>query len=498
MLSGYSVEELFGKSIESLTYDDLIVLPRQVKYTLDEISLKTKLTKNICINIPLVSSPMDTVTESEMAIGLALLGGFGIIHNHLSIEDQAKEVSRVKRHNNGFIENPVRMKPSDPLSKVVETINQYGFSGFLVTENGNMNEPLLGMISQHDLDFVTDLSQPVSSVMKSTDKLVTGKVGCTLEEAYEIIKKHTISRLPIVDDNGGLVALICRKDILNNRNYPLATRDPVTKQLLVGAAVSTHLNDRDRIDALAEAKVDVICIDSSNGASVFQIETIKYIKEKYPNIEVIAGNVVTKEGAKLLIDNGADAIRVGMGSGSICITQDALGVGRSQGSAVYDVVSYATHERGIPVIADGGISNSGHIAKALILGASSVMMGSMFAAIDESPGAVIVKDGVRLKQYRGHGSKGCRKEPGTLERYMMGDNDVFVPQGVVGTVASKGPLKEFVPMMAKSVKHTLQHLSVKNLNDLNAETIVGNIRVEKRSMQSQKEGTVHHLYSYEK
>jgi IMP dehydrogenase len=262
--------------------------------------------------------------------------------------------------------------------------------------------------------------------------------------------------------------------------------------------VSTHLNDRKRIDALAQAKVDVICIDSSNGDSVFQIETLRYIKEKYPKIDVIAGNVVTPKQAKHLIENGADAIRVGMGSGSICITQDALGVGRSQGSAVYDVAKYATLKCGIPIIADGGISNAGHIAKALILGASTVMMGSMFAGTDESPGQMIIKDGIRLKQYRGHGSKACRKEPSTIERYLMGGNDIFVPQGVVGTVASKGSLKEFVPMLAKSVKHTLQHLSVKNLSDLLSDVITDQIRVERRSIQSQREGTVHNLFSYEK
>ena len=313
LYSGHSVRELFEKSVESLTYDDIIVLPKQVKYELTEITLKTQLTRNIRIELPLVSSPMDTVTESEMAIGLALQGGFGIIHNHLSIEQQCAEVRRVKRYNNGFIENPILMKPTDPISKVIELIATHGFSGFPITSSGKMGDNLLGMVSKHDIDFVTDFTQPVSSVMNTT--LITAPEGCSLDDAYDIIKQNVISRLPVVSESGELISLICRKDILNNRNYPLATRDPITKHLLVGAAVSTHPNDRLRIDSLAVAGVDVICIDSSNGDSVYQIDTIKYIKNTHPKIDVIAGNVVTPAQAKSIIDAGADAIRVGMGSG---------------------------------------------------------------------------------------------------------------------------------------------------------------------------------------
>jgi IMP dehydrogenase len=303
--------------------------------------------------------------------------------------------------------------------------------------------------------------------------------------------------LPVVNEDKTLVSLICRKDILNHQSYPLATRNLETKQLLVGAAVSTHLSDRVRIDELVKANVDVLCIDSSNGDSVYQHDTIKYIKTKYPHIDVIAGNVVTVTQAKHLIDAGADALRVGMGSGGICITQDTLGIGRAQGSAVYEVARYATRQRGIPVIADGGISNSSHISKALIFGASTTMMGSMFAATDESPGNIIVKDGIRLKEYRGHGSKGCQKEPSTLERYNMGKDDVFVPQGVVGHVVAKGSLNHVVPILAKSIKHTMQHLGVKNLTHLLANVITGDVRIEKRSIQAQKEGSIHNLYSYE-
>lgn len=497
MKSGQSVDELFLKSVESLTYNDIMLLPRRVKYDLDAISLRTKLTRDIHINIPFVSSPMDTVTESKMAIALALHGGIGIIHNHLTIEQQASEVSRVKRFNNGFIENPTLMKSDCTLADVLTTIKRVGYSGFPVTDNGKMDEPLLGFIDTSDFAFETDYSKLVTTMMTPLSKLTVAKVGCTLVDAQKIMKDAKVSHLPIIGDDNRIVALICRKDLLGNKSYPLATRDPETKQLLVGAAISTRPEDLRRIDALAKAKVDVICIDSSNGDSVYQLHTIKYIKEHYPGIQIIAGNVVTQEQAESLIDAGCDALRVGMGSGSICITQDSIGVGRAQGSAVYDVARYA-NGRGIPVIADGGISNGGHIAKALVLGASTVMMGSMLAGTDEAPGEIITKNGTRLKEYRGHGSKACRKDPSTIERYMMGDDDIFVEQGVVGQVPSKGPMDQHIAKLAKSVRHTLQHLAVSNLNDLRADVIVGDIRVERRSMQAQAEGAVHDLYSWEK
>ena len=495
--SGQSVDELFETSHESLTYNDIMLLPRRVKYQLNDISLRSKVTRNVHINVPFVSSPMDRVTESKMAIALALQGGLGIIHNHLSIEQQASEVSRVKRFNNGFIENPTLMSTSATLADVLATIKRVGYSGFPVTENGKMDEPLLGFVDTSNTAFETDFTKPVTEIMTPFADLAVGQAGCTLEEAQKLIKERKVSHLPIIADDNRIVALICRKDLLGNKSYPLATRDPDTKQLLVGAAVSTLPEDRRRIDALAAAKADIICIDSSNGDSVFQLDVIKYIKERYPHIQIIAGNVVTQEQAESLIDAGCDALRVGMGSGSICITQDSIGVGRAQGSAVYDVARYAS-ERGIPIIADGGISNGGHIAKALVLGASTVMMGSMLAGTDEAPGEIIVKNGARLKEYRGHGSKACRRDPSTIERYMMGNDDVFVEQGVVGHVPSKGPLHKHVAKLAKSVRHTLQHLAVKNLSDLRADVVVGNVRVERRSIQAQVEGTVHDLHSWEK
>lgn len=316
VLSGQSVDELFEKSNESLTYNDIMLLPRRVKHNLSDISLRTKVTRKIHINLPFISSPMDTVTESKMAIGLALQGGLGIIHNHLSIEQQASEVRRVKRHNNGFIENPTLMRSDSTLADVICTIRRVGYSGFPVTENGKMDEPLLGFVDTSDIAFETDSSKLVTDIMKPFGDLIVGKDGCSLEDAQKIIKTQKVSHLPIIGEDDCIVALTCRKDLLGNKSYPLATRDPETKQLLVGAAVSTHPEDVARIDALADAKVDVICIDSSNGDSVYQLNTIKYIKERYPRIQIIAGSIVTQNQAESLIDAGCDALRIGMGSGN--------------------------------------------------------------------------------------------------------------------------------------------------------------------------------------
>ena len=492
-----NLETLF-KCGESLTYDDIIVLPDKIISSVDVISLKSKLTKRITLNLPFVSSPMDTVTESKMAIELALQGGIGVIHCNFPIKEQIAEVEKVKRHNNGFILNPIIIKATDTISTIIEIREKWGFSGFPVTENGSMNEPLLGMVGNSDLAFIEDLSTPAKDIMRSKAEIKVGRKGCTLEEAYEILKKEKINRLPILDESDNIVGLICRKDLRIHKTYPLASKDS-EGHLLVAAAVTTHPGDRERIDALVSAKVDAICIDSSNGCSNFQLETIDYIKKKYPHIDVIAGNVVTKQQAMMLIDAGADALRCGQGVGSICTTQEVLGVGRAQASAVYEVSKIA-NKFGVPVIADGGLSNTGQIAKAFILGASTVMMGSMFAGTDEAPGEVIIKDGIRLKLYRGQGSAACHRHAknSVSARYLTQKGKVFVPQGVVGQVVAKGPVEDYVPLLAESVKHTLQHLGITQIEVLQHCHTDINIRVEKRSFQAQKEGMVHNLFSYEK
>ena len=493
---GCCMDELFSNTMESLTYDDIILLPRKIIGPVSDITLTTQFTKNISIELPLVSSPMDTVTESDMAIELALQGGIGVIHCNNTIESQVNEVMKVKRYINGFICNPIVVKPSDTVQSVIELKEKWKFSGFPVTLNGNMNEPLLGMVSNNDITFIENTNTTVDTIMRKRENLIIAKRFCSLDSAFEIIKQQKINRLPIVDENDNLVGLICRKDLRGKRTFPHASKDK-TGKLLVAAAVTTHPGDKQRIDALVSSGVDAICIDSSNGCSDFQIETIKYIKETHPKVDVIAGNVVTRKQAKWLIDAGADAIRVGQGAGTICITQDVLGVGRAQASAVYQVSKIAK-QYGIPTIADGGIYKSGQIAKALIFGASTVMMGSMFAGTDEAPGEVITKDGVRLKMYRGQGSMACYREAKNAisARYLTQKDKTFVAQGVVGYVPSKGAIRDQVPGLAESVKHTFQHLGLKNMNDLFGSR--NEICLEKRSFQAQREGTVHNLYSYEK
>jgi IMP dehydrogenase len=493
---GSTIDNLFRQTTESLTYDDIILLPRKITSTVNEISLKTQFTKNISLHLPLASSPMDTVTESEMAIELALQGGIGIIHCNNSIDSQVNEVMKVKRYINGFIANPIVVKPTDTVQSVLELKEKWKFSGFPVTTNGNLNEPLIGMVSNNDIAFIEDTSIKIETIMRKRDMLIVAQRYCSLDNAFEIIKQEKINRLPIVDENNNLVGLICRKDLRGKRTFPLASKDK-TGKLLVGAAVTTHPGDRIRIDKLVEAGVDVICIDSSNGCSDFQIETLRYIKDHHAKVDVIAGNVVTRQQARWLLDAGADAIRIGQGAGTICITQDVLGVGRAQASAVYHV-SQIANLYNVPTIADGGIYKSGQIAKALVFGACSVMMGSMFAGTDEAPGEVIIKDGVRLKMYRGQGSVACYREAKTAisARYLTQKDKTFVAQGVVGYVPSKGAIRDQVPLLAESVKHTFQHLGLKNMKEL--WSLRNKIRVEKRSFQAQKEGTVHNLYSYEK
>lgn len=419
-MSGVPISKIIDGSNTSYTYDDLILMPGFIDFGLDDIDLTTKITKNISIKTPIVSSPMDTVTESDMAIQLALQGGIGIIHCNNSIDEQIEHVKRVKRYSNGFIMDPMVISPSTTIKELKQLQNHNDFTSFPVTESGQLHSKLLGVISKRDIVFTDDDGSTVDSVMNRN--VITVKKECTLEDARQLFIQHKIKRLPIVDENNNLVGLVCCKDIINFMKYPLATRNEQTKQLLVGAAVSTHPRDRERIDRLVnEAKVDVIVIDAAQGASIYQIETIEYIKkDKKYKVDVIGGNVVTPSQATYLINCGVDGIRVGMGIGSICTTQDVCGVGRGQASAVYNVSRYAK-SYGIPVIADGGIASSGSIVKALCLGASAVMVGSMLAGTDESPGQILYKDGVKLKTYRGMGSKAAaqtREQSTSKSRYL--------------------------------------------------------------------------------
>eukprot|EP00013_Stygamoeba_regulata_P006455 CAMPEP_0177637710 /NCGR_PEP_ID=MMETSP0447-20121125/5111_1 /TAXON_ID=0 /ORGANISM="Stygamoeba regulata, Strain BSH-02190019" /LENGTH=522 /DNA_ID=CAMNT_0019139645 /DNA_START=49 /DNA_END=1617 /DNA_ORIENTATION=- len=492
---GITAKDLFesGKH-QCYTYNDLILLPGHISFPADEVSLTTKLTKNIVLNVPLVSSPMDTVTESSMAIAMALCGGIGVIHNNLLPEKQASEVRRVKRFENGFITNPIVLHPDAQISAVDNIRATHGFSGIPITEDGLMGSKLLGICTNRDVDFISDRTVKVKEVM--TTDLVVGEEGLTLREAREMLRKSKKSKLPIVNKNYELVALISRTDMKKDRDFPLASVDKVDSRLLAAASIGTRPQDKERLAALMNAGLDVVVLDSSNGDSIYQMEMIKHIKTTYPGLDVIAGNVVTTRQAQNLIDAGADALRIGMGSGSICTTQEVMACGRPQATAVYNVCKYAAHFD-VPCIADGGVSSVGHITKALSLGASTVMMGNLLAGTEEAPGQFFLQDGMRLKKYRGMGSIDAMAQ-GSGQRYFSDVQKIKVAQGVSGAVVDKGSLFRFMPYLTQGMKQGLQDVGFKSLLDMHKALYSGDLYFQVRTPASQVEGGVHGLHSYEK
>uniref|UniRef100_A0A0G4HUH2 Inosine-5'-monophosphate dehydrogenase n=1 Tax=Chromera velia CCMP2878 TaxID=1169474 RepID=A0A0G4HUH2_9ALVE len=505
MADGWSADKVFGFSPIAYTYDDIIMMPGHINFGIDEVDTTSQLTRNISLKTPILSSPMDTVTESQMAIAVGLLGGIGVVHNNLSVDDQVKMVRNVKRYENGFITDPYVLSPDHTISDVDAIKAAYGYSSIPVTEGGVLGGKLLGLITSRDIDFVKDRTTRLREVM--TKDPVVGHEPIALSEANTILRESKKGKLPILNDAGELVAMISRADLAKNREWPLASKDD-NKQLMCAAATSTKPSDVERAGRLIkEGGVDLIVIDSSQGDSTFQVDLIKKIKAEYPKIDIVGGNVVTARQAKTLLDAGADAIRIGMGSGSICTTQEVCAVGRAQATAVYHVCKYAReYGQGAACIADGGIQNSGHVMKALALGASGVMVGSMFAGTEEAPGEYFFQNGVRVKTYRGMGSLDAQEKslkskgmgPGSGARYFSDEKQIRVAQGVSGAVVDKGSVKGLVPYVMQGVKHGMQDAGYKSLKDMHAGLYSGYTRFDLRSAAAQKEGSVHDLFSFQK
>ena len=448
------------------TFDDVLLVPNKSEILPNEVSLKTKLTKKISLNIPLMSASMDTVTESKMAIAMAREGGIGIIHKNMTIAEQAMEVDRVKRQENGVITDPIFLNEDNTVKQALELMAKYRISGVPVTRGTK----LVGIITNRDIVFETNYDKKINEVMTKSP-LITAKEGTTLEEALEILKKHKIEKLPLIDDDNNLKGLITIKDIEKAKAYPNAAKDSKGR-LLCGASVGITNDMMERVEALVKAKVDVITLDTAHGHSKGVIEGVRKIKSVYPELQIIAGNIATAEAVRDLVEAGADCVKVGIGPGSICTTRIVAGVGVPQLTAVMDCVEEG-RKYGVPVIADGGLKYSGDIVKALAAGAQVCMMGSMLAGCEESPGETEIYQGRTYKVYRGMGSLAAM-EKGSSDRYFQNGTKKFVPEGVEGRVAYKGPVADTLFQLLGGIKSGMGYLGAPTLDDLyeNAKFVV--------------------------
>ncbi|WP_428388503.1 IMP dehydrogenase [Mucisphaera sp.] len=447
---------------DGLTFDDLLLIPQRSDVTPAQTDTATRLTRKIRLNVPLISAPMDTVTEAALAIGLAQAGGIGVIHKNLSVEDQVREVTKVKRSANGVITDPVTLPPEAPASEVRRLMDEQHISGVPITADGTPTGQVVGILTRRDMMFLADLDKPIREVMTS-ERLVTAPPSTTLGQAEAILNQNKVEKLLLVDEGMHLTGLITMRDIAKMEQFPMACRDD-RGRLRVGAAVG--VNQLDRAAALLEAEVDFLVVDSAHGHSRNVLETVRAVKAKH-DVEVIAGNVATTEGAADLIEAGADAVKVGIGPGSICTTRVVTGVGMPQLTAIFSALK-AAEPAGVPVVADGGIRHSGDITKAIAAGASTVMLGSLFAGLDESPGELVIHMGRRFKTYRGMGSQGAMMA-GSADRYSQGgqkQRDKLVPEGVEGRVAYRGSLADFVYQLVGGLRAGMGYCGAQTIEDL--------------------------------
>ena len=447
---------------KALTFDDVLLIPAHSTVLPRDVSLRTRLSRNIMLNLPLLSAAMDTVTEARLAIALAQEGGIGIVHKNLSAKQQAAEVAKVKRFESGILKDPITVTPTMTVQEVTELSRQHRISGFPVLEG----KQVVGIVTNRDLRFEIHLDQPIRNIMTPRERLVTVKEGATVEEGKELIRVHRLERVLVVNDAFELRGLITVKDIIKTTEHPFASKDDLGR-LRVGAAISVGAGTEERAELLAEAGVDVLIVDTAHGHSQGVLERVRWVKDRFPGIEVIGGNIATGQAARALADHGADGVKVGIGPGSICTTRIVAGVGVPQISAIHNVAE-ALRGSGVPLVADGGVRYSGDICKAIAAGADAVMLGGLFAGTDEAPGEVELFQGRSYKSYRGMGSLGAMAE-GSADRYFQDSSanvNKLVPEGIEGRVPYKGPVLAVIQQLIGGIRSSMGYLGCRSIEEI--------------------------------